>query len=298
MNTLEFINLQKRLGLKILDTETTSWFVTNNNLAISTPSLENSYPNKKDFKCLYKNNIKMAIFMTKSNYNNSCEYIYYGKDYSFDMFNGKVRNQIRKGLKSCVIKKPSIHDLRAQGLKINREILSKHERDVNYLTDAELWNNYCTQMLEEKEVHTYGSYINETLIGYVFFIKVNEKYYIYHPYTSREYSKEAPMNALLFTAINNFIRSDGYVTVSYGLTSFFEKQGLDHFKKGMLFIEQPVTRLIAIHPFLNLFFNQVVNNFFKAISSSKYFGEKYLKYKTLFDANQLYKKHINDNTKI
>lgn len=298
MNTLEFTEFQKNLGFNQINTKMHHWIVLSNKLAISTPSLENSKPNKKEISELFKKGIKAVSFTVDMDEKNSYEYIYKGSDYSLEVFSSKIRNQIRKGLKSCEIRKPSAHDLKTQAVKINREILSKHERDVDYLTNDLLWSKYSQNLLETKDVYTYGAYVNEILVGYLFFIKVNNKYYVYHPYASREYSKECPMNALLFTAINDFIKNDKEVSVSYGLASFFEKHGLDHFKKGMLFMEKPITRLMAFSPFINLFFNDIALKILSLFSKKKNISIKYTKYKVLLDANKLYKKYMNDNTKI
>jgi len=298
VNTFEFISLQKKLGLKILETQSHNWVVTNDNLAISTPSLENSHPSKKELSEIFNKKVKMVTFTVDMDEKNSYEYMYEGNDYSLEVFNSKIRNQIRKGLKSCVVATPTLDDLMIQGLQINREILSIHKRDVEYLTNESLWYQYLKNMLNTKDVFVYGAYIKNILAGYIFFIKVNKKYYVYHPYTSRIYSKEAPMNALLFSAMNDFLKKDSYISVSYGLASFFEKQGLDHFKKGMLFTEKPITRVVAFAPLLSCLFNRFFFNILNVIAKIKRFEEKFKKYKILYDANQLYKRYVNDYTKI
>jgi hypothetical protein len=272
MTVSDFINLQKRLGLNIISTGEYAWVITNDNKAVSTPSLEYSFPTKKELSKLFSSGVRVASFVTDMDEKNSYEYVFQGDDYSIETFKSKIRNQIRKGLKSCEIKKPTHLDLNEYALGINQEILSKHGRDVDYLTNATKWSQYSKELLETKDVFTYGAYINDVLVAYVFFIKVNNKYYVYHPYASRKYSKEAPMNALLFVAVNDFIKNDGEVVVSYGLASIFEKKGLDHFKKGMQFVEIPVTRVMAFSPMIELLLNNVFLHMFEWMTMIKKFN--------------------------
>jgi hypothetical protein len=294
MNSFEFVELQKKLGLDIVKTENNYWVVSENNTAVSTPSLESSTAKENELSKLFSKGVNAVTFLVEIDTKNSYEYIFEGDDYSIEQFKSKIRNQIRKGLKSCEIRKPTFWELNKDGVKLNQEILSKHGREVSYLVDEDLWEQYSKKLLETKDVYTYGAFVEDKLVGYVFFIKVNDKYYVYHPYASRKYSKEAPMNALLFTAINDFIQKDGNVAVSYGLASFFEKPGLDHFKKGMLFYEKPITRVVAFPKLKALLFNNFLFYIFSLFQKNKILENKYLKYKVLYEANSLYKYYISN----
>ncbi len=297
MNSTEFIELQKKTGLEFVTTGSIHWMSANKNYAVASPALEVSRPALEDLKqILSKKNIWFVNFISEFTENNTNEYSFTGSKYKLENFSSKIRNQIRKSLKTCEIKIPSTEEIVKQGIIINRETLGLHNRTVVYLTDEGLWKKYVKALMSSKDVYVYGAYVEGKLAAYTFFIKVNDKYYIYHPFSSRTYSKFAPMNGLLFTAINDFIKNDPTgVTVSYGLASFFSMQSLDKFKKGMLFKEEPVSRITVIDARLSMFFNRYINKIFFVLSKIKFIGPAYSKYNVIYKSSLLfrdYKKNL------
>lgn len=254
MNANNFVELNKRLGHSVKVVGDYSWLVRKNATALSLPSLEDIYPTINNVKQLRKE-VRTAIFKTNIEKKNSYEFIFEGNSYDISEFSSKVRNQIRKGLKSCFIKKPSLVDLLERGLFLNRETLKRHKRGVKYLQDESQWCSYIGVLYEEPDVIIRGAYHEDKLIGYVIFILVNNKYYIYHPFMDKEYSSYYPMNTILFEFINEIIKKDGCIYISYGLSSFLEKEGLDHFKKGMLFKQIECTRVLIMNRFLDFIVN-------------------------------------------
>ena len=297
MNSIEFIELQKKTGLEFITTGSIHWMNSNKNYAVSSPALEFSNPTLDDLEqILSKKNIWFVNFICEFTENNTNEYSFTGSEYKLENFSSKIRNQIRKSLKSCEIKVPSFEEIVSQGIIINRETLSLHNRTVVYLTNEDLWMKYVKELMSSKDVYVYGAYVEGKLAAYAFFIKVNDKYYIYHPFSSRIYSKSAPMNGLLFTAINDFIKHDDTgVDVSYGLASFFSMQGLDKFKKGMLFKEEPVSRITVIDSRLSIFFNKYINKVFFVLSKINFINPSYNKYSAIYKSSLLfsdYKKNL------
>lgn len=293
MNSEEFVLLQSKLGLNVIKTKNTGWVISQDKIAINSPSLEslNKKIKKDELKKIFSQGAKAVVFKTDDcNQANSAEYLFEGGSYSLNDFKSKIRNQIRKGLKSSEIKTANISDLMNYGLLINHEILNAQNRMVSYLMDENKWKHYVKTLLETKDAYCYGAYIENKMIGYVFFIKINSKYYIYHPYSTRKYSKYAPMNALLYTAINDFIKKEGEVTISYGLSSFYSKPSLDHFKKGMLFFEKATCRALVLPKLYGLLVNNMGLFFAKKLVNYNITKNKSIKYIAVHKACEIYKK--------
>jgi len=291
MTPKEFVALQSKLGLNIIEAGGVNWVVSDNGIAINTPSIEAIDCSSINISEVVSKGAKAALFIVDScdnHISNSAEYIFQGDSYTLDIFKGKIRNQIKKGLKSCVIKQPTHKDLKTYGLNINREILLKQSRDVSYLTNDKKWYHYSQTLLSSQDVHCYGAYIDDILIGYVFFIKVGNKYYIYHPYSTREFSKYAPMNALLYTAMNDFLSFEDHIKVTYGLSSFYAKPQLDHFKKGMLFMQVPVCRALMLPKYYSIILNKVGLFVMKKFSCFRKFDVFYEKYSAIYSAHRAY----------
>ena len=58
--------------------------------------------------------------------------------------------------------------------------------------------------------------------------------------------------------INQLILKDGLIKISYGVYSFNPNADLYRFKRNMLFIKTPATRVYVINPILLLFFSMVI----------------------------------------
>jgi hypothetical protein len=297
MTRESFVNLNIKLGHNIINVNNYSWLRREDNTAISIPSLEVIFPGKTEFKFLFSTGIRSISFKTDIQTKNSFEYIFSGSDYSLGMFHSKTRNQIRKGLKSCVFKRPILSDLIDTGYEINCSTLSRQKRNVSYLDDKNLWSKYISILYYTDDVNILGAYYETTLVAYTLFIKVGTIYYIYHPFVNNDYSVFCPMNGLLFTFINEIISREKEISVSYGLASLQDKPGLDKFKKAMLFEEIPVSRIIVFHPFYGLFINKV-GSFILGLSNKfikNTFSEKYLLMVNFKALTREYQNSLNDS---
>ena len=290
MTGKEFAKLQSNMGIDVVETDTMSWVFLKNMYAVATPSVEYSYPTKNDIKqILSHKNIWFCIFVSDKTESNTGEYLFEGDNYEMDAFHSKIRNQIRKSLKNCEIKTPPKQDVIKYGIEINREIMKLHGRNVDYLTEYSLWEKYVNELHDSKDVYTYAAYVEGVFAAYIFFIKVDNKYYIYHPFATRKFSKEAPMNGILYTAINDFIKRDGFVSVTYGLASFFTMSGLDKFKKGMLFSEKPMSRVTVLDKKISFLFNRYGDFLLSKLSFIPKVASFYEGYKILYSSSRLYR---------
>jgi len=270
----DFISLNIAFGHKIIKTKNCSWIIISKQYAHNFPSLENVYPDKSDFKEVFNSGVKLLLFKTEINTPNTVEYIFKGTEYHIETFKTKIRNEIRNSLKSCNVHKPSLETLKVDGFKINKSTLSKHDRSVPYLSDEKLWNKYCDVLYDKQDVHILGSFVDNVLSAYSIFFKVENKYYIYHPFTNYEYSKHHPLMALFFVFINQIITTEGFIYISYGIASFSDKPGLDMFKRKMNFIEDPITRIVVLNSRYSILVNSLTNWLLKICGELKIFGMK------------------------
>lgn len=294
MDAKEFVCLNESLGHMVVSTGTVSWLLRENRTALSIPTLENTSPSKEELNILFTKGARVALFKANIPFHNCYEYIFLGNNYSLNMFDSKIRNQIRKGLKECVVADVTVSNLVEQGYLINLAILNKHHRSVDYLQDKLKWTAYASTLAKSKDVHIKGAYINDQLVAYCVFIKVVNKYYIYHPFMNKNYSSSCPMNAILFSAINEIIEKEEQIEISYGLSSYAEKVGLDKFKKGMLFKEMECTRITVLSPHIRWLINPLgyvgVRTAAKLNLISASIEEKY---RYLLDSKKSYKNYVS-----
>jgi hypothetical protein len=269
MNIEDFVLLNKELGHKILSFDNIDWLIRDDGVAFSLPSLEVFYPDVRSFKILFKQGVKLISFKTNIKIKNSFEYIFAGNDYNIEQFESKIRNQIRKALKSCTYRRPSINDLIETAFLINVKTMQRQKRFVKFLATSERWGKYIKILYNREDVEILGAYVNNELVAYSVFIKILDKYYIYHPFTNLEYSSYCPMNGILFNFINHILKEESDIQISYGLASYSDKPGLDKFKKGMLFTEVPVSRITVMDTFYNIIVNRYVYKLLCIINTFK-----------------------------
>ena len=143
-------------------------------------------------------------------------------------------------------------------------------------------------MKQNVDVFIKGAYVNDVLVAYIIFIKVKNKYYIYHPFMDKEYSSYCPMNALIYSFINEVLDKEVTIDISYGLASYSEKNGLDKFKKGMLFTESECTRVVVVSRYLSLFINDFAHAIFKIFAKANVINESYvLKFEYLMNNKKI-----------
>lgn len=298
MTTEEFIELNKDLGHKIINCNNYSWLVRDNGSAISLPTLTNIFPKKRDLELMLKKS-KVLTFKTKISTTNSSEFLFRGDSYEISDFKSKIRNQIRKGLSSCDVREAKIEELISKGLIINQRTLSKHKRGVVYLQEKLYWEKYIKTMRKNPDITILGAYVEEELVAYVVFIKVEDRYYIYHPFMDFKFSSSNPMNAILYTFINDIISKEGYIDISYGLASYIDKKGLDHFKKGMLFVEEPTTRITVLSFFYNLSINSLSIIFIRTLHRLRLVNSNFVdKVQYFYSEKKIYKTYLREITNV
>lgn len=293
MDANEFVELNKSLGHRVVYTQNLAWMFRDDKSVLSLPTLESVYPSKSEFKELFSLGSKIVLFKTELPAKNCHEYVFSGTAYGIELFESKIRNQIRKGLKDCTIADATMNDMAVSGLNINRKVLGQHQRSVDYLDDSAKWKNYISVLLQHKDVYIKGAYVGDDLAAYVIFIKVNSKYYIYHPFMDKQFSSSCPMNALLFTFINEVLGREGEIDVSYGLASYSEKFGLDKFKKGMLFRENECTRVAVVGDLVRISVNKYTLKLLKLlIRIGMIDGSVMPKFEYLLDNKEILKQYL------
>jgi len=200
----------------------------------------------------------LTVIKTECRIKNAYEFILETSDYSIDKFAIKKRNNIRKSQKDCSFKHPSLEDLQSFGLRINQQTLKRQERSDKYLCDCKCWKKCITSLYNQPDISILGAYISDRMVGYLIIGKINENYYITHPYFDKDASSSSPMPGLIFSMVNQLIARDGKIRISYGFDSFNPLPDLVKYKLSMLFHRVPTTRVYVINPILLFFLKMVL----------------------------------------
>ncbi|MCP4309772.1 MAG: hypothetical protein GY790_00785 [Bacteroidetes bacterium] len=181
------------------------------------------------------------------------EYVLTEGSYNLDQFDGKVRNKIRKSLKSCSFRKPGLDDLLNDGLAINRQICKLQSWTDESLTDEHQWTGYINSIHSHEGFNILGAFLEERMIGYLVAYELEGQFNLLEAFIDRDYSSgTSPMNGLLFNLVNDLISKHGTITLSYGEHKFSKLTPLTRFKQKMLFQKYAATKGYVVHPLLLL----------------------------------------------
>jgi len=275
MNVEQQIEIFQACGSKCVRTDDIYWLIKNG-VAISLPTLADVYPRPKNINDLFAQGVKVIRFNTTGPWKPlACEFVLDKHPYTLDVIHQKARNQVRKGLERCVIKIPTESELMERIVEIARQTAERQGRKVSN-DSSTYWQKYISKIYTMQDFYPYAAFVDGVMVAYVLVFAIEEKIVLYHPFMDREYSKHYPMNALIFTAINETRDRIGPLPVSYGFSSIWDIEALDHFKLGMGFEKKYRLRITLLSRplryLINHQFAHIIN--FTPVISKKY-GKRY-----------------------
>ena len=257
MNIEELVDLYKKWGYSIKKIGETH-FYTHKMRNYSFPIFKiinvdnNLY---KSFKWKYL----LTTVLINSPKKNECEFVLNTGDYNINSLRSLARNGIKKSLKACTFKRPSLDDLFHFGLFINRQTVKRQSREDKILTDEKKWRKNIESIYSNNEFRILGAYYKNRMVGYTVIYEFEGRYNLLYAYIDRQDSKITnPMCGLLYTEINQLIKEKGRITLSYGLGGFAFLPQLIRFKLNMQFEQIPLSRGYIIHPLLLAIFKLVI----------------------------------------
>jgi hypothetical protein len=229
----------------------------------------------------------ITILKTQSSIKNTYEFLLETDNYSIENFSARKRNDIRKSLKDCKFKRPSLEDLFTYGLKINRQTLSRQSRDDRFLTHKRYWEKYITNFYNDDNIFILGAYIDNNMVGYITVCKILESFYIIDPYYDKAASGSSPVQGLIFTLVNHLIKREGKIKIYYGIDSFEPLPQLNKYKESMLFKRVSATRAYIINPVILPFFKIIVYFYLRVLKQKNIQNSKVRKMVRLLKGNRI-----------
>ena len=246
----DFVRLHQTCGFKIKKIEG-HYFLKRGLINYAFPPL---LPCKVTKKLINRLRWKylISVIKTESPIKNSHEYILRTDDYTVEMFPHRTRTTVRKSMKSCVFRRPSLADLQHQGLRINRQTLKFQKRKDKFLTDPQYWDQYIGALFSNKDSTIMGAYSDEKMIGFAVAYELEKKHYFDIQHIDRDYGTNYPMSGLMYNIINQLIENNGTTEISDGIESLKPLPSLNKFKRYMRFERVPITRVYVLHPLLSM----------------------------------------------
>lgn len=232
----------ERLGHKIVQTETASWYEVQSGALFSFPYYKLIEPQQSEIdRLLQEHKLKVIRYPTSINNFGFVSTLAVNTNPNYDLSNQhqKARNQTRRGLENCTVEQIGFNYLIENGLLLNKDTAQRQGRESQY-ADPNYWQKYCQAAQATTGVSAWGAFIGGKLAAFLVAIEVDDwvEWVVNHSATS--FRDKYPNNALVLKTAQYFFKEKKYRGICYGLGSLEVTSDLDHFKNRMGWTLQPI----------------------------------------------------------
>ncbi len=165
------------------------------------------------------------------------------RPYDLSCLNGKSRNQVRRGLERCIVRRIDADELGRLGAEAQSDTLRRHgQKQVPMGFDRALRASPAFQ--------AWGAFVDERLAAYLLVLLTDGWAHIMVNRSADSYLRLYPNNAVVYTAVLDLLSRPEIGAVSYGWEPLIPHESLEHFKLNMGFVRAPVKQCIVLHPWL------------------------------------------------
>jgi hypothetical protein len=172
-------------------------------------------------------------------------------DYDLNALSSKSRNQTRRGMESCEVRKIPWDELVSVAGAANADTMKRHGQNGSQSL------GFDTELAKCPAYEAWGAFADGELAAYVVTLTVENRAHILVQRSVTAHLKLRPNNALVFLVVKELLSRPGVASVGYGLEPLDVLDSLDHFKSGMGFVKEPVCQRILIAPRLKLLLNPI-----------------------------------------
>lgn len=236
MDAATLAHAYQQAGFTVLTTASTSWIMGEHRTALNVATLEDVFPTREEIRQVLSGGAAIVRFPTRADLEPNCiEFVLKADKYDLTVIKQKARNQTRRGLERCQVRPALEQEILTRGLEINHLVLGRQSRSSQFLVVPERWERYVKTFLSLSDVRAFVACVDGKIAAYMLTWVVGEKIVLVHPFLDRQFQNAYPINALVYTAINDVRSQAGPLPVSYGFESIWRIEALDHFKTGMGF---------------------------------------------------------------
>ena len=162
--------------------------------------------------------------------------------YNLSVLTSKARNQARRGLEACQVRKLDWRELIENARAAHADTMNRRGAEDNSSLGIGPDLAACPAY------EAWGAFISGNLAAYAVTVTVDDWAHILLQRSVSANLKARPNNALIFTLTAGMLARPDISTVSYGLDPLAALDSLDHFKAGMGFVKETVGHRIVLAP--------------------------------------------------
>jgi len=171
--------------------------------------------------------------------------------YDLSTLSSKSRNQTRRGLENCQVRKMPWEELEAITSAAHADTMKRHQLNG--------WRSlgFGSYLKECPAYEAWGAFVGDELAAFMVTLWVEDWVHILIQRSVSSYLKFRPNNALVFCVVKELLSRPGVSAISYGLEPLAVLESLEDFKLGMGFVKEPVCQRIIVARWLRPLINSV-----------------------------------------
>jgi hypothetical protein len=164
--------------------------------------------------------------------------------YDLETLSANTRSKVRRGLKHHAIRRVEADEVRHGGRDANEDTLAR----MHFTRDVYDWHRYWDAVAASPGAEVWAAFEGAAIVAYLVSLHVEGCAELHVERSHSRALRHYPNNALVFSAVQDFIRRRDVTRVLFGFESVDTVSGVDRFKDSMAFRRWPVRQHIALHP--------------------------------------------------
>jgi hypothetical protein len=177
------------------------------------------------------------------------------KGYSLDSLDRRARQNVRSGMKNCLISALPLEQVADEGWGLEGDTCNRQGRNSQYT--RELFRKRILSARDLPGFEAWGAVIRGRLAAFILAIKMGETMELLSQACGSEFMKLRVNNALAFAVTREFMTRQDITAVFYTLQSLDAPASVDEFKFRMGYSAKPIRQRVVFHPFLSFFLNKL-----------------------------------------
>jgi len=237
------------MGHRVVNVDGTTWFDPAPRVFMPVPFDCEINPQTFDWRMLFSRGCTAARCLVPPPFGRP-SYLLTIEDtaYGLQHLDSKARNQTRRGLEACVVRRVSFAELAGQGVSLQRDTLTRQGRHIPRNLDR-YWASYFANAAQAEGAIAWAAFRDSALAAYLIAFQLSDTAHIVIVRSAEALLRYYPNNALLFSFSQHMLGGGGVRRVSIGFEPLQSGvSSLDRFKEGLGFRRVPVQQYVRLKP--------------------------------------------------
>lgn len=257
MNPENFAEWVRRLGHRVVRTESSYWVNAESHIFQAFPYHWVISPSEKELHDLIKSEGVLALrYSTPLDAPQGCASYHVALDdpgYSLETLDKRSRQNVRHGLKNCTVQPISFERLAEDGWLLELDTEDRQKRHSSHTREE--WHRRCLAAADIPGFEAWGALVDGALVASLLTFQMGDCCEMLSQQSHRKCLRQRVNNALTYTVTREMMQRPGIRSVFYTIQSLDAPASVDEFKIRMGYRAIPLRQRVVFHPWVAPFAN-------------------------------------------